>query len=74
MRSNVTSGCLCLSWFLSFLFVKIFPAVIEVMGLHGAIFIFAASCFVGAFYTFFYIPETKGKSLAEIEKLFKKWM
>jgi len=38
------------------------------MGTHGALWLFAAICIVGLFFVIFFVPETKGKSLEEIER------
>lgn len=40
-------------------------------GLHAPFFLFSASCFVTAIFCLFYIPETKGKSLEEIQYILK---
>lgn len=64
--------CMCFSWFQAGLIVKGFPAVATIVGLHGCIYIFAACCFGGALYTIFCIPETKGRSLDDIEKSLRK--
>lgn len=64
--------CMCFSWFQAGLIVKAFPTVATVVGLHGCIYIFAACCFGGALYTVFCIPETKGRSLDDIENSLKK--
>ena len=33
-------------------------------------FIFGGFCFISIIYTWFYVPETKGKEIAEIQKMF----
>lgn len=53
---------------LAFTVLKIFPPMIKAIELHGCMLFFAAVCIFGAFITIFFIPETKGKSLIEIEK------
>ena len=37
---------------------------------YGVFWIYAANCFVGSAFVYFVLPETKGKTLAEIEKHF----
>lgn len=64
--------CLVLTWGQSFVLIKIFPMIIESYGLHVSIYIFSAFCFAGLLYTIFCIEETKGKSLSDIEKSFKR--
>lgn len=40
-------------------------------GMHVPFFIFASSCFITAIFTMFVIPETKGKTLEEIQEILK---
>lgn len=37
-------------------------------------FIFAVSCFAGAIFIIIYVPETKNKSIEEIQEIMAKWM
>ncbi|KAJ8918807.1 hypothetical protein NQ315_011091 [Exocentrus adspersus] len=41
-------------------------------GLHAPFYLFSVCCFLVMLYTIFYIPETKGKSLEEIQMLLKE--
>jgi SP family sugar porter-like MFS transporter len=45
-----------------------FPFLKELFGAHGVFWIYGAICVVGFFFIMFKLPETKGKSLEEIEK------
>jgi len=38
------------------------------MGAHGAFWLFGAICIVGLFFVIIFVPETRGKSLEEIER------
>lgn len=60
--------CMMLLWLLLFFNFKFQPTLIEWIGFHWSIFIFASVCIFGASFTLAYIPETKGKSHAEIMK------
>lgn len=64
--------CMCFSWFLAGIIVKMFPLLATIIGLHGCIYMFAACCFSGALYIIFCIPETKGRSLEDIEQSLMK--
>lgn len=64
--------CLCYSWLQAAIIVKAFPYVAALVGFHGCLYIFGACCFSGALYIIFCIPETKGKSLDDIEKYLMK--
>lgn len=46
--------------------VKIFESVAAVIGMHGWVFLFSVVTMIGAAFIIFVIPETKGKSYAEI--------
>lgn len=50
--------------------VKIFPYILDVMGAQKTFFIFAVNSFIGVLFTYFYLPETLGKSFKEIENAF----
>lgn len=62
---------LMLNFFLSFILGFTFPIIVESIGLGFTFYTFAIFTFVGMFYTIFYIPETKGKTLNEIIKMLK---
>lgn len=49
-----------------------FISIYEAITIGGAFFMFAGICVVALTYFYFFLPETKGKSLEEIEKLFGK--
>ena len=59
-------------WVFNFLVILLFPHFLALLG--GAVtFLFlAVMSFAQWLFTFFYVPETKGKSLEEIELLWKK--
>jgi len=40
------------------------------MGIDGTFLLFAAFCMIGLFYILFFVPETKGKTLEEIQEGF----
>lgn len=42
--------------------------ITDVMGAHGAFWMFGAICFVGLFFVIIYVPETQGKTLEDIER------
>lgn len=41
---------------------------LDVMGAHGAFWLFGAICFIGLFFVILYVPETQGKTLEDIER------
>ena len=38
----------------------------------GTFWLYGAICLAGGLFTFFFVPETKGKSIEEIQKIFSK--
>lgn len=56
---------------LQFLSIKLVPNMLAVMGYHGIFFFNASVILVCLSYMWFYLPETKGRSLHEIEYYFK---
>lgn len=50
----------------TFICVKLFPILLEVLDLHGVMLIFAISCILGAIFVLFVVEETTGKSLDDV--------
>ncbi len=68
LLSGVTIGLANLEMFLV---VKTFPNMNHAMGgSHGTFWLYGGICFVAVIFTLFYVPETKGKTLQEIEGYF----
>jgi len=55
-------------WILTFIVIKAFPAFIAKFGTYTAFFFFEAVCIFGLFFIKFYVPETRNRSLEEIER------
>jgi MFS family permease len=49
---------------------KVFPSMLNVMGSYGAFWMFGASSLIGTLFLYLFFPETKGKTLEEIEDYF----
>lgn len=56
------------NWLLAFLITKTFKNITDGMGTDGAFWLFAGLTVVGVVFVFFAVPETKGKSLNEIQQ------
>ena len=54
-------------WIASFLLTFTFPILIRQLGSAGTFWIYAAICLLGFFFVLARVPETKGKTLEEIE-------
>lgn len=65
----------CFSFLISAAVVKLFPALLHHVGIINVILSYSFVCFVTILYAKFLLPETKGKTLPEIQvKYFKKKM
>lgn len=60
------------NFFLSFIVTLLFPLLSNYMGMHLMFYAFAICCFLGYIFVHKFLPETKGKSLLEIQKLLVK--
>ncbi|GBP44332.1 Facilitated trehalose transporter Tret1 [Eumeta japonica] len=72
IRAKITGYNVTLGWFLCFLQIKTFGPISESLGMYTMFFIFSGMCFFGAIVCFIILPETKGKSLEEIEAILVK--
>ncbi|CAG2062833.1 unnamed protein product [Timema podura] len=66
VRNIATTLCVCSLWLLMFLVGKFFSGAVSALGLHGCYWGFSLCCVIGATFSFFYVPETKNKSLETI--------
>ncbi|KAH8257447.1 hypothetical protein KR038_010160 [Drosophila bunnanda] len=56
------------NWLLAFVVTKTFDDLNEGLGIGGTFWLFAGLTVLGVFFVFFAVPETKGKSLNEIQQ------
>lgn len=66
---SVATFCL---WAASFVLTYTFPALNSVLGAHGTFWLYGVICLLGGIFIIAKVPETRGKSLEEIEKEFIK--
>ena len=57
------------NWTLAFALTNTFGLVIDSIGIGQTFWMFAAVSSVGVFFIIFVVPETKGKSLPEIQRM-----
>ena len=62
----------CVASAVIFVVVKMFPNMIVSLGTHGTYFVFAGICLAMFLFSLFFIPETGGKSAAQLERLFEE--
>ncbi|XP_007521502.3 solute carrier family 2, facilitated glucose transporter member 6 isoform X1 [Erinaceus europaeus] len=69
---GVASGlCVLVSWLTAFVLTETFPLVVKYLGLQVPFFFFATICLVNLVFTGCCVPETKGRSLEQIESYFR---
>lgn len=68
IRGAAVSIAVSALWIACFAVTFTFPLLNSAIGLTGTFWTFAGVCFAGFFFVFRFVPETKGKSLEEIEK------
>ncbi|PAA51546.1 hypothetical protein BOX15_Mlig021729g1 [Macrostomum lignano] len=66
-RSVANGLAICSSWLFSFLITETFPALQLHLGTGNIFFLFSAMCLAGLYFVWRYVPETKGKSLEDLE-------
>ncbi|XP_055988707.1 solute carrier family 2, facilitated glucose transporter member 6 isoform X3 [Sorex fumeus] len=69
---GVASGlCVLVSWLTAFALTMSFQLVVKAMGLQVPFFFFATVCLVNLVFTGCCVPETRGRSLEQIEAFFR---
>ena len=68
IRGIAMSVCTFAMWAASFILTYTFPLLNTGLGAAGTFWLYGVICLVGGVFTLRYLPETKGKSLEEIEK------
>lgn len=70
---GLTAGItVSIAYFMSFLVTKLYPTMLSWMGNGGVFLFYGVISMLGTVFVHFILPETKGKTLQEIENLFKK--
>ncbi|MBK8881404.1 MAG: sugar porter family MFS transporter [Bacteroidales bacterium] len=72
LRSKSMSIAVVSVWLANFILILVFPVMLNRLGGAFAFLIFALMCLLLLLFTIFRIPETKGKSLEELEKILVK--
>ncbi len=67
IRGRAMSIATFANWGINFLTAFIFPWYVAKIGMSAGFFTFAAMCLLATIFFYKYVPETKGKSLEEIE-------
>ncbi|XP_045780677.1 facilitated trehalose transporter Tret1-like [Maniola jurtina] len=68
VRSKGSTVTMTTSWIFGFMVTTAFGAMLATVGGHVAFWFFSSTCACAVLFTIFFIPETKGKSLMEIQE------
>jgi sugar porter (SP) family MFS transporter len=68
IRGAAMSVAVMALWIACFILTLTFPILNKKLGSSGTFWLYSGICVLGAFFIFFKLPETKGKTLEEIEK------
>ncbi|XP_077263174.1 trehalose transporter 1 isoform X2 [Temnothorax americanus] len=71
IRGSAASIATSFNWMCTFIVTKTFEDVIAVIGAHGTFWLFGIIVVVGLVFVIVSVPETRGRSLEEIEKGFR---
>lgn len=71
-RSTGSGIAALTAWICNLLMAGTFLSMIELLGSFGVFYMIAAVAFIGSVFCIFFLPETKNKTLEEIEKLFER--
>lgn len=72
IRGTATGLASGIGYFFNFITVKIYPTMISGIGREGVFFFYGSMSLAGTIFILTLLPETKGKSLQEIEEYFGK--
>ncbi|CAF4838681.1 unnamed protein product [Pieris macdunnoughi] len=72
VRSKGTASVFVVSWISGFIITTIFNTLISSIGAYAVFWFFSFTCGLAFLFTLFFIPETKGKSLIEIQEMLSK--
>lgn len=72
VKGIASAGTGTLNWSFAFLVTISYPPLSQSIGVSNCFLIFTAISVVGSSFVFFIVPETKGKSLKEIQQILEK--
>lgn len=71
-RGPASSFATMVNWTLAFVVTKTYDSMVTTFTIQGAYWFYAGCCLLGFIFVYLLMPETKGKTLEEIEALFDK--
>lgn len=72
VKDVLSGSTVAVGYLFSAVTVKTYPDMETQMGMHGVFLFFAIISLIGAIFILLFLPETKGKTLREIEDMFSK--
>lgn len=70
VKAKVASTAIVTNWLVSFIVTKFFGQLQNAVGIHWCYWIFALICAANFTFVLMFLPETKGKSVEEIQEYF----
>ncbi|XP_042344758.1 solute carrier family 2, facilitated glucose transporter member 8 [Plectropomus leopardus] len=71
VRGIASAVCVLTNWTMAFIVTKTFQDMMSLMTSAGTFWLFASMCIANVLFTIAFIPETKGKTLEQIEAIFR---
>lgn len=68
VKGIVASSACTFNWLVAFVVTKFYSSMTNAVQPYGTFWIFSGFCAVGIFFVYFLVPETKGKTLDEIQR------
>ncbi len=72
IRGKAVSLALFVNWGSSLIVSWLFLFLVEITGINGTFYIFSLMSFLAFLFVYFFVPETKGKTLEEIQEYWQK--
>ncbi|CAK1540973.1 unnamed protein product [Leptosia nina] len=69
VRSNGSALAITMTWLVGFALTTSFNSMVDTLGGDVTFWLFGGSCIFAFLFTFFFLPETKGKTLNEIQEM-----
>jgi SP family arabinose:H+ symporter-like MFS transporter len=72
IRGKAVSLALFMNWVAQLFVSWVFLFIVEMIGIGSTFFLFAFSSLLALLFVYFFVPETKGKTLEEIQEYWQK--
>ncbi|XP_054466980.1 solute carrier family 2, facilitated glucose transporter member 8 [Anoplopoma fimbria] len=71
VRGVASAACVLTNWSMAFIVTKTFQDMMSLLSSAGTFWLFSSMCMLNLLFTIAFIPETKGKTLEQIEATFR---